>query len=338
MSEEKPTFKGLEAWLAEAEKIIEVFRNEEVAPVVRGQNVLPLRLEEAAEKALRKAYDVLEKGVEERTAELNQRVAEVEQLNRGMGNILEDLQSANRITQQTARRLEEANAELEAFAYSVSHDLRAPLRHIASFIRLLREREEGQMDPTSSRYLNIIAESSKKMDRLIDDLLAFSRTGRMEMRVQRVELDNLVREAQQELASEMEGRRITWEVSPLPVVEGDATLLQQVWMNLLSNAIKFTAPRAEARIEIGVIRGDADEEGVATIFVRDNGVGFDPQYAHKLFGVFQRLHREDEFEGSGIGLATVRRIIHRHEGWVWVEGELDCGATFYLTLGEAEGE
>jgi signal transduction histidine kinase len=242
-----------------------------------------------------------------------------------------------RVAERTAQ-LEAANKELEAFSYSVSHDLRAPLRHIAGFIRLLLQHEEGRLDSTSSRYLNIIAESSNKMDQLIDDLLAFSHTGRTEIRVQRVELDKLVREAQQELASEMEGRRITWEVSPLPVVQGDATLLQQVWMNLLSNAIKFTAPRAEARIEIGVIRGSADEEGEVIIYVRDNGVGFDPQYTDKLFGVFQRLHREDEFEGSGIGLATVRRIIHRHGGRVWAEGELDRGATFYFTLREAKGE
>jgi PAS domain S-box-containing protein len=242
-----------------------------------------------------------------------------------------------RVIERTAQ-LEAANKELEAFSYSVSHDLRAPLRHVAGFIRLLLQREEGRLDPTSSRYLNIIAESSNRMDRLIDDLLSFSRTGRTEMQVQRVELDDLVREVRQELAPEMEGRRITWEVSPLPAVAGDATLLQRVWMNLLSNAIKFTAPRAEAHIEIGVIRGGADEKGQATIYVRDNGVGFDPQYAHKLFGVFQRLHREDEFEGSGIGLATVRRIIHRHGGRVWAEGELDHGATFYFTLKEAKEE
>jgi PAS domain S-box-containing protein len=242
-----------------------------------------------------------------------------------------------RVIERTAQ-LEAANKELEAFSYSVSHDLRAPLRHVAGFIRLLLQREEERLDPTSSRYLNIIAESSNRMDRLIDDLLSFSRTGRTEMQVQRVELDDLVREVRQELAPEMEGRRITWEVSPLPAVAGDATLLQRVWMNLLSNAIKFTAPRAEAHIEIGVIRGGADEKGQATIYVRDNGVGFDPQYAHKLFGVFQRLHREDEFEGSGIGLATVRRIIHRHGGRVWAEGELDHGATFYFTLKEAKEE
>jgi light-regulated signal transduction histidine kinase (bacteriophytochrome) len=242
-----------------------------------------------------------------------------------------------RVAERTAQ-LEAANKELEAFSYSVSHDLRAPLRHVAGFIRLLLQREEGRLDPTSWRYLNIIAESSDRMDQLINDLLAFSRTGRTEMRVQCVELDGLVREVQQELAPEMEERRITWEVGPLPAVEGDTILLQQVWMNLLSNAIKFTAPRAEAHIEIGVIRGDADEKGKATIFVRDSGVGFDPQYAHKLFGVFQRLHREDEFEGNGIGLATVRRIIHRHGGRVWAEGELDRGATFYFTLREAKEE
>ena len=242
-----------------------------------------------------------------------------------------------RVIERTAQ-LEAANKELEAFAYSVSHDLRAPLRHIAGFVRLLLECEGGQLDATSERYLNIIAESSHKMDRLIDDLLAFSRTGRAEMQVQRVELNELVGEAQQELVPEMEGRRIIWEVSPLLAVEGDPTLLRQVWVNLLSNAIKFTTPRLEARIEIGVMQQDTDRSGEVTVFIRDNGVGFDPQYAHKLFGVFQRLHREEEFEGTGIGLATVRRIIHRHGGRVWAEGELNRGATFYFTLREAEGE
>jgi len=239
-----------------------------------------------------------------------------------------------RVFERTAQ-LEAANKELEAFAYSVSHDLRAPLRHINGFIQLLFQHEKDQLDQTSSHYLHSIAESSKKMSRLINDLLTFSRTGRAELQIQFVELDGLLQEAQRELAPMLEKRQITWEISPLPVVKGDQSLLRQVWVNLLSNAIKYTAPRTEARIEIGVKRDDSDKEGEVTIFVRDNGVGFDPQYTHKLFGVFQRLHHAEEFEGTGIGLAIVRRIIGRHGGRVWAESEVDRGATFYVTLKKA---
>ena len=244
-----------------------------------------------------------------------------------------NLELEQRVVERTAQ-LEAANKELEAFSYSISHDLRAPLRHIDGFIQVLLKGEGQRLDPPSSRYLNIVAESSARMSRLIDDLLAFSRTGRAEMQIRRVESNELIREAQQELSPQMEGRRITWEIGPLPAVEADPTLLRQVWLNLLSNAIKYTAPRPKARIEIGTQQNEKRE---ITFFVRDNGVGFDPQYTHKLFGVFQRLHREDEFEGTGIGLAIVRRIVHRHGGQVWAEGELDRGATFYLTLREAKG-
>jgi len=293
-----------------------------------------------AEEELRIHRDHLEELVAERTAELDERVADVEKLNHAMTNLLRDLQAANRNLEETAGKLEAANEELEAFAYSVSHDLRPPLRHIDGFVQLLLQREGERLDPASSRYLNVIAQSSARMDQLIDDLLAFSRTGRAEMKTRRVELNELVREAQQELAPMLEGRPIAWEISPLPAVEADPSLLRQVWVNLLSNAYKFTAPRSKARIEIGVKKpGFLEKPGFSevTIFIRDNGVGFDPQYTHKLFGVFQRLHREDEFEGTGIGLAIVRRIIHRHGGRVWAEGELDGGATFYFTLREAKG-
>jgi light-regulated signal transduction histidine kinase (bacteriophytochrome) len=211
--------------------------------------------------------------------------------------------------------------------------LRAPLRHIDGFVRLLVQREGDRLDETSAHHLNVIRESAGKMGQLIEDLLALSRTGRAEMRFQRTELDELVRSVRQELEAEAQGRRIAWEIAPLPAVEGDPVLLRQVWTNLLSNVLKYAAPRKEAHIEVGTVRqgaSDVDEGGRVTLFCRDNGVGFDPRYADKLFGVFQRLHQEGEFEG--IGLAIVRRIVQRHGGRVWAEGEPDGGATFYLTL------
>jgi signal transduction histidine kinase len=239
------------------------------------------------------------------------------------------------LEQQVAERtaqLEASNKELEAFAYSVSHDLRAPLRHIAGFADLLLKREEEQLDATSLHYLETIAQSTERMGRLIDDLLALSRAGRTEMQTHRVALDEMVRKVRRELAPKEASRRIIWEIAPLPPVEADPVLLRQVWVNLLSNAVKFTAPRPEARIEIGALPAKDD---YVTLFVRDNGVGFDPQYAHKLFGVFQRLHREEDFAGTGIGLATVRRIVERHGGQVWAESEPGRGATFYFTLRQA---
>ncbi len=276
----------------------------------------------------------LEQRVTERTADLQARVAEVEQLNRTMADLVQDLQQAQHRTAATTQQLQAANVELETFAYSVSHDLRVPLRHIDGFVRLLIQREGARLDPTSHRYLRRVAESSHKMRQLIDVLLAFSRTGRTEMRPRRVELDRLVREAQRQVSFLAEGRCVIWKIDPLPDVQGDPTLLRQVWVNLLANALKFTAPRQEARIEIGVSESPGRQvcEDEVAFFVRDNGVGFDPQYASRLFGVFQRLHREEEFEGTGIGLATVRRIVHRHGGRVWAEGAVDGGATFYFTL------
>jgi PAS domain S-box-containing protein len=287
------------------------------------------------EQELQEYREHLEELVEERAAELKARVAEVEQLNRAMTNVLEDLQAANLRATETARQLQEANAELESFSYSVSHDLRAPLRHIDGFVSLLARHEGERLDETSARYLNVVRESVGKMGQLIEDLLALSRTGRAEMRFQRVELGELVETVRRELELDERERRIDWQIAPLPAVEGDLALLRQVWTNLLSNACKYTTPREEARIEVGTVQGETGgggEEGQVTLFCRDNGVGFDPQYADKLFGVFQRLHQEGEFEGTGVGLAIVRRIVHRHGGRVWAEGEPDGGATFYLTL------
>jgi PAS domain S-box-containing protein len=225
--------------------------------------------------------------------------------------------------------LEVANRELEAFSYSVSHDLRAPLRHITGFASLLQRHAGATLDSEGSRYMTTIVDAASRMGRLIDDLLEFSRMGRAQLVKRSVSLGDLVRAAQQDAAATVPGRTIAWTIHPLPDVEGDAAMLRQVVVNLVSNAVKYTATRTHAEIEIGA-NGHAPGETV--VFVRDNGVGFDMQYVHKLFGVFQRLHSSDEFEGTGIGLANVRRIIHRHGGRTWAEGSLDAGATFFFAL------
>lgn len=294
---------------------------------------LDITAHKLSEQKLQEAHDLLEQRVEERTAELNVRKNESETLNRAMINLLQDLKTTNRGLETAQHKLSETNQELESFAYSVSHDLRAPLRHIEGFVNLLLKREADHLDDTSARYLDTIAQSSNRMGELIDDLLAFSRTGRTEMHLQPADSTLIVQDAIQELSSLTKDRRIEWEIGDLPSVMADRGLLRLVWGNLIGNAVKYTAPREEARIEIGA-KEEKDENGVSDIvfFVRDNGVGFEPQYTDKLFGVFQRLHRDDEFEGTGIGLATVKRIVHRHGGQVRAEGKVDEGASFYFTL------
>jgi signal transduction histidine kinase len=245
----------------------------------------------------------------------------------------EELRSLNeeleeRVALRTAE-IEASNKELEAFSYSVSHDLRAPLRHISSFANLLREHAANSIDETGVKYLSRIIEAANGMGRLIDGLLIFSRLGRMEMSRDPVNLNQLTEEALQELQSEIEGREIVWRIGELPVVEGHRETLRAALVNLLSNAIKFTRPRRPAQIEVGCREARGGE---AVCFVRDNGVGFDMRYAGKLFGVFQRLHHAKEFEGTGIGLANVQRIISRHGGRIWAEGEVGRGATFYFSL------
>lgn len=226
------------------------------------------------------------------------------------------------------RELAEANHELEAFSYSVSHDLRAPMRHVTGFAELLRRSLADKLNPDESENLATIQETAKLAGRMVDDLLAFSRIGRTELRLADVDMTALVEQSRRELQFETAGRSVEWRIGPLPPAYADPALLRLVVQNLISNAVKYSARAPDAVIEIGTLPA----EGGVAYFVRDNGVGFDPLYSSKLFGVFQRLHRAEEFEGTGIGLANVRRIILRHGGRVWAEGKLSEGATFYFFL------
>jgi light-regulated signal transduction histidine kinase (bacteriophytochrome) len=217
---------------------------------------------------------------------------------------------------------------LESFAYSVSHDQRAPLRHMVGYSELLQKQASSLLDEKSQRFIRTILDSAKRMGNLIDDLLAFSRIGRAETKKTQVDLKHLVKEVVAEIGQDTNSRDIAWKIAALPVCYGDRSMLKLVVINLVSNAAKFTRMRKPAEIEIGCV--DRDEE--VEVFVRDNGAGFDMQYVDKLFGVFQRLHLPEEFEGTGIGLATVQRIIHRHGGKVRGEGAVGQGATFYFSL------
>lgn len=228
--------------------------------------------------------------------------------------------------------LQASNHELEAFAYSVSHDLRAPLRHMAGFSELLQKNSASVLDDKSRRYIGVILESARKMGALIDDLLGFSRIGRAEANKATVNLSQLVEEAMSEIRRDLGDRNIIWKVDRLPVAYGDRAMLRLALVNLISNAVKFTRTRTPAEIEIGS-RQQTDDQVV--VFVRDNGVGFDMKYVGKLFGVFQRLHPTEAFEGTGIGLATVQRIAHRHGGKAWGEGVVGEGATFYFSIAKS---
>ena len=233
-----------------------------------------------------------------------------------------------RVAERTAQ-LQASNVELEAFSYSVSHDLRAPLRCVRSFV------EQMQRDPTPARSPNdrerlaVIHKSVDRMGNLIDDLLAFSHSARLPLIKKEIQLDALVRDALGDFQAETKARNITWTIQPLPTVQADPDLLRMALVNLMSNAVKFTGARAEPKIIIGC---SAEGKNETVVFIQDNGAGFDPHYAHKLFGAFQRLHSAHEFEGTGIGLANVQRIILRHGGRVWAEGLENAGATFYFSL------
>ena len=243
----------------------------------------------------------------------------------------EGMRSANDELKRQRTALEDANKELEGFSYSVSHDLRAPIRTIHSFVRIIEEDHSGQFDPELRRCLGIIAKGARQAGQLIDDLLEFSRLGRQAMQRDRVNMVALVQEVVADLRKDHGAPRSSVAVADLPPCFGDRRLLKLVWLNLLSNAFKYSQYRGHAQIDVGWRSNEASGER-CTYYVKDNGVGFDMKYAHKLFGVFQRLHGKEEFEGTGVGLAIVQRIIHRHGGQVWGEGQVDGGATFYFAL------
>jgi len=284
----------------------------------------------------------LEHRVIERTRELKVRISEVENLNRSMINVLEDLRDSRAESERAANQLSAANVkltsannELESFSYSVSHDLRAPLRNVAGFVDLLRKRLGSQMDASVARYLKIVQDETHRMGQLIDDLLGLSRLGRAHLKLEPLKMRTLVDEVIASLPPPENGCAIEWEIGELPGARGDAGLIRQVWTNLISNAAKYSRSREPARIRIGgYVDNTADHRLV--YFVADNGVGFDMKYQEKLFGVFQRLHSNEEFEGTGIGLANVHRIVTRHGGQVWAEGAVDEGATFYFSLRNPE--
>ena len=235
---------------------------------------------------------------------------------------------------QLASELQRSNEELESFSYSVSHDLRAPFRHIVGYGELLRERTAGRLDETEVHYLDNVLESGRYAGVLVDNLLGFAQMSRLDLNPVPIDIMALVSEIRRELTLESVGRTIDWKIDPLPRIRGDLELFRVVFRNLLANAVKYTRLRPDARIEVGAEQGECE----LIFFVRDNGVGFDMRYVSKLFGVFQRLHRAEDFEGTGIGLATVRRIVARHGGRTWAEGATDRGASFFIALPRSQGE
>lgn len=258
-------------------------------------------------------------------SQLQKREIQRDQAEKALKNLNANLEE---IVQERTAKLEEANKGMEAFSYSVSHDLRAPLRHINGYFELLKKRNMAQLDEKGLHYMETISDAASRMGQLIDDLLEFSRAGRSEIKMSPISMDKVLKDALTLLEPEIKDRTINWNIENLPEVFADYSMIRQVWVNLIGNAIKYSKQRETATIQIGHLTESTEH----VFFVRDNGAGFDMNYAQKLFGVFQRLHSTEEFEGTGIGLANVRQVINRHKGRTWAEGEIDKGATFYFTI------
>jgi signal transduction histidine kinase len=310
---------------------LEVTSRDEIGKLTESFNRMVSDLKGSRDELLAYSSE-LEMKVEKRTRELkiaNEQlqldVIEKKKAEEQIKKLNEELEQ--KVIERTAQ-LEASMKEQEGFTYSVSHDLRAPFRHIIGFSQLLKERASQSLDEESMRYLDVISDSTKLLGRLLDDILDFIRIGRAEMAKSKVSFDRLIKEVIDTMENETKGRDIVWKIDHLPEVYGDPDMFREVLVNLISNALKFTIPRPQAIIEIGCTSGNHEE----VFYVRDNGVGFDMQYVKKLFGVFHRLHRPDEFKGTGIGLANVRRIIERHGGRNWAEGKVNEGATFYFSL------
>ncbi len=335
MADEKPTISeavSLRERLATLEdtqratlNILEDF-DEEKAKLQRLQQATMNLLEDFDEE--RRNFQRVQKATLNLLEDMNEERAKLNDTQRALLNILEDVEVERVKAEQARALLEAVNRELEAFSYSVSHDLRAPLRAISGFAQAVVEDYAPRLDDEGKRYLGLIQDNAHRMGQLIDDLLTFSRLGRQQLLETQVDLETLAKGLFEELAAQVPGRQIEFVVHAVPPALGDKAMLRQVLVNLLSNAIKFTRPRSEAVIEFGY-RPELDG---GAYYVKDNGVGFDMQYVGKLFGVFQRLHSAAEFEGTGVGLAIVLRIVARHGGRAWAQGQENQGATFYFTL------
>jgi len=272
--------------------------------------------------------DLLDFEVRKRTSELENVTAELKAQNLELQAIQQQLEEEQRALEEGTAKLEEMNREMESFSYSVSHDLRAPLRAIDGYSRMILRKQGDKFDEDTVRKFKEIRMNTQMMGRLIDDLLAFSRLGRMEISKSKLDVAPIIQEVWKELRTINPGREMVLILNSLPVAYGNSTLIKQVYFNILSNAVKFTKHRQEARIEAG----GSNEGGEAVFYVKDNGIGFNMAYYDKLFGIFQRLHNNPDFEGTGVGLASVQRIIQRHGGRVWAEGKVNEGATFCFSL------